>query len=771
MCLHNLKTRLIILLLSLLPALGVAQKVGLVLSGGGALGMAHIGAIRALEENGIPIDCITGTSAGALVGGFYAAGYSPDQIYRLLLEQGNSWLAPGLSVEEEFYYKKGDPDGTFINVPINFREEGLKPPSSLISDAEININLAKHLSHASAIANNDFDSLFVPFRCVTADILERRTIIMEEGSLPFAIRGSMAVPVFFPPAKHEEHPNLFDGGIYDNFPVGPMEDIFEPDIILGIDVTLGRSDADARKRYETNFFRQVISHNIDSESWRKMPNTGIFIAPDLGGMSSMDFQPSKLLFAVEQGYRATMACMEDIKKVIERRIPADSMDAQRERFRKHPPIVIGEIKINDEIKRTEQIFVRNLMGIQPGDTITPAQLREAYTRLRGVGNYMGTFPELLWDEARGNYTLRLYLKKSTRLELNLGGAFFTPTDHQLELKAALHTNQILGFKGEVDLVRGSYLNHLGGGGSIYFPTKRPLMLEVDAGITQRDYQLNTFNVFARENRAGVNNETYYLRPRISLPLKGRSRLMLGYARMYLQDWYYLEPTFNDNDEPDQTTFLGNQINLEYARSSLNKKVYPTEGGLVEFRANYNWGDEDFNPRNPKNLRPTGSHTWGQTHLRLQRYLTLSANLRTGLGLTSAFSTLTPMATDTASLLYSPKFQPLSDSPILFLPQLYSKLFVGLSNQWSYRLSKRIFARMELHYMQDFSELERDAEGEVQQVFDFTWQNRAIAGMAGIIYDSRVGPIGAFAHYYENGDNSFRFLMHIGYMIFRRHPLH
>ena len=758
-------------LIALLPAFVQAQKVGLVLSGGGALGMAHIGAIRALEENNIPIDYITGTSAGAMIGGFYAAGYSPDELYALMLEEGTSWLAPGLSVEEDFYYQKKEPDGTFINVPINFRKEGLKPPSSLFSDAEINYGLAKHMSRATAVANNDFDSLMVPFRCVTADILERRTIIMSEGALPFAVRASMAVPVFFPPAKHEEHPNLFDGGIYDNFPVGPMEDIFEPDFIIGVDVTLGRGDADAQKRYKTNFFRQVISHNIDSESWRKMPDNSIFIAPDLAGMSGTDFNTAKMIFAVERGYQATMACMADIKKAVKRRADQEALKKRRARFMQPRPLVIGKVEINDEIVRAEQIFVRNLMGIHPGDTLTFKDIRQAYSRLRGVGNYMGTFPELIWNEQEGNFTLRLFLKPSTRLELNLGGAFFTPTDHQLQLKAAFQTNQIVGLKGEVDVVRGSYLNHLGGLGSVYFPTRYPLTADLEVGITQRDYQLNTFNVFASENRANVYNQTRYFRPSISLPLKGRSRLEAAYNRLYLQDFYFLRAPNGSERDPDETTFLGNNVGLNYTRSTLNKKTYPTEGSLLDAHVSYWWGEEAFRPESPRFEGLTKPHDWGQLNVKAQRYLVLSTNLRFGLGVSGAFSTLTPMATDTASTLYSPKFQPLSDSPILFLPQLYSKLYVAFSNQWSYRLTKRLFTRMELHYMQSFDERGVDNTGEVQQSFKFSWRNRAIAGMAGLIYDSRVGPIGAFCHYYENGDNSFRFLMHVGYMIFRDHPLH
>ena len=217
--------------------IGYAQKVGLVLSGGGAKGAAHIGVIKALEENGIPIDYITGTSAGAIVGSLYAMGYTPEEMVELMLsEEFSYWQTGTVENEYKYYFKRPDPTPEFghfsIDMTDSLQVKASFLPQSLINPIQMNQAFMALFSQATAKAGWNFDNLFVPFRCVASDIYSKKAIIFKNGDLGDAVRASMTFPFFSQPIWKDSVP-IFDGGIYDNFPVGPMKEAFHPDFIFG----------------------------------------------------------------------------------------------------------------------------------------------------------------------------------------------------------------------------------------------------------------------------------------------------------------------------------------------------------------------------------------------------------------------------------------------------------------------------------------------------------------------------------------------------------
>ncbi len=165
-----------------------AQKVGLVLSGGGAKGAAHIGVIKALEENNIPIDYITGTSIGAIIGSLYAMGYSPEEMLELMLSKEFSYWQTG-TVEEQYtyYFKEPYPTPEFAHFSIDMSDSlQIKAsflPQSLINPIQMNQAFMALFSQATAKAGWNFDNLFVPFRCVASDIYTKKPIIFKNGDL------------------------------------------------------------------------------------------------------------------------------------------------------------------------------------------------------------------------------------------------------------------------------------------------------------------------------------------------------------------------------------------------------------------------------------------------------------------------------------------------------------------------------------------------------------------------------------------------------------
>ena len=184
-----------LLTLSLLTSVLSAQSVGLVLSGGGAKGITHIGIIQALEENDIPIDYITGTSIGAIVGALYAMGYTPEEMLDLIGSKEFQQCYSGEIDKDNLYYiKQNDPTPALYSIKANIGDsitvvQAL--PLSLIDPVHMNIKIMELCAQATAACKENFDSLFVPFRCVASDVYNKRELVFGQGDLGNSVRASM----------------------------------------------------------------------------------------------------------------------------------------------------------------------------------------------------------------------------------------------------------------------------------------------------------------------------------------------------------------------------------------------------------------------------------------------------------------------------------------------------------------------------------------------------------------------------------------------------
>lgn len=318
---------LVCLLLSLLQPV-TAQRVGLVLSGGGAKGAAHIGVIKALEENNVPIDYITGTSIGAVIGSLYAIGYSPEEMLELILSDEFGYWQTG-QVEDQYiyYFKKPDPTPEIARFSIDFSDSlHIKTnilPKSLINPIQMNQAFMSLYTPASAKAGWNFDNLFVPFRCVASDVYGKKAIIFKNGDLGDAVRASMTFPFVFKPIWRDSVP-LFDGGIYDNFPVTPMKESFHPDFIFGSAV------AGTEVKPSENVYSQIEAMIMQKTEYEIPEEEGMMLKFSFPDVSLLDFQRAREL--MEIGYNRTMQVMDSLKMRVPREVPLEEVETRREAY-------------------------------------------------------------------------------------------------------------------------------------------------------------------------------------------------------------------------------------------------------------------------------------------------------------------------------------------------------------------------------------------------------------------------------------------------------
>jgi len=282
-------------------------KVGVVLSGGGAKGLAHVGVLKVLEEAGVRVDYISGTSMGAIVGGLYASGYSAkqlDSLFRVI--DFSAVIQDDLPRKAKTFYEKEASEKFAISLPFdNFK---LSLPQSISKGQNTYNLLTRLLEHVSD--TEDFAQLPIPFFCIATDIEKAEQVILDTGFLPEAISASGALPTLFKPVTLGDR-ILIDGGVVNNYPIDELR-TKGLDIIIGVDVQDG-----LRKRDQLNtapeIFLQINNYRTIKEMEGKRDSTDVYIRPDVKGFTVVDFDQKNTI--IDRGEAAARKQLDALKEI------------------------------------------------------------------------------------------------------------------------------------------------------------------------------------------------------------------------------------------------------------------------------------------------------------------------------------------------------------------------------------------------------------------------------------------------------------------------
>ena len=307
---------------SVLPASIFKPKLALVLSGGGAKGLAHIPVIQELDRRGIVPDLVIGTSAGALIGGLYAAGHDGDDLEAIVSENDiMSYIIHLYAVRPRDIIPSAFSSYETNLLTVEFGTSGFGAANALLDDQYVNAFLRRHLSKVLSI--DDFDDLSIPFRSVGSDITNNREVVFGSGSLFEALRASMAIPIVFAPVQLQDGSWVVDGGIEDNLPIDLARDM-GADIVLAVDV------ADAARVHETSIpdmstlsgaFTGFTDYLTRPNVLEQYENADWVIIPDVGEFSALEF--NKYEEILERGREA----------VAENKDAFDELEARLERYK------------------------------------------------------------------------------------------------------------------------------------------------------------------------------------------------------------------------------------------------------------------------------------------------------------------------------------------------------------------------------------------------------------------------------------------------------
>ena len=428
-------------------------RVGVVLGGGGARGAAHIGVLKELERQRIPIDVIAGTSMGAIIGGLYASGMSVTELEELIDSLNWAKVLSNQPSREDLNFRRKQDDAQFpIDIEIGVRGSDLVLPQGVIQGQKLDLLLRDLTLHVSDV--EDFDELPIPFRAVASDIERGEAYVMGKGDLAQAIRASMSVPGAIAPVTIDDR-LLVDGGLIGNLPVDVMQ-AMGVDVIIAVDVEFPlyrRDELDSALEIS----EQVLTILIRKETLRQIDRLGesdVLIRPELGVFASTDF--GNISQTIAPGEEATRAQAEKLQDIALDAASFEAYQARRTAVPKEDRELAFVRVVHDG--KLEADVLESRLTVAKGDPIDAEELAENADRLYGLQLYEHVGYTLIEEEGTGvefRATTKSWGPNILQFGVSLEEDFEGSTDFNIEMRMTRIGLNRLGAEWRTDLRLGS----------------------------------------------------------------------------------------------------------------------------------------------------------------------------------------------------------------------------------------------------------------------------------------------------------------------------
>lgn len=750
------------------------QKVGLVFSGGGAKGLAHIGTLKALEENNIPIDYITGTSMGGIVGAMYAAGYSPAEMEKIALSsQFQDWVNGIYTSDYTYFFQKKQISASMLSAKVSI-DTGFhfNIKSNLINDIPLNFALLELFSQASAVAKDDFNHLMIPYRCMVADILSQKSITVKDGSLAEAVRATMSIPLVYRPIKlNNEY--VVDGGLYNNFPADVMQKEFKPDYIIGVNVSSKTFNEYPKENDEKLINRMYLYMFLAKSDSTSIGKNGLYINPNLNEYSSSNFRPVAEL--IKAGYEATMAEMSGIKAAINRRVSAEEMLAKRVSFNQKKPEFLFSQVLTTGLNTFQKKYVERLFKSDQ-NTFNLKDIRRSYYKLVADEVFENIYPRIYYNQTSDSYNFEIAAQPKKSIKVDLGGNISSRPISNVFLGLQLNYLDLRAYTFGASFYSGRFYESVQLNGRIDFPTKLPLYLGAELTYNHWNYY-NTSQIFIENPKPTyINQADRKIDLTFGAPLNHNTKMVLYTSFINNDDKYSPNNTFNVGDVLDQTIYNGFKSSLALEKNSLNRKQYATRGQNFNLTVSFNTGREHYNPGNIYRgyqnfnaiLPENNIRQWLSVKLSQENYFLHYKNYTLGYLVEGVLSNQPLFSTYYGTLLSAPAFYPLQDSKSIFLDKFRATNYIagGLKN--IYKLKKNLDLRIEGYAFLPHKEFQ---EANLQDIsYQRAVSRMRFASTSGFVYHTPIGPVSLSYNHYSHAIKRNGVLLHIGYLIYNKRSI-
>ncbi len=545
---------------------GSRPRIGLALSGGGAKGMAHIGVLRVLEKHNIPIDYITGTSMGSIVGGLYAIGYSADKIETIARNIDWAGVFEGkisrrvISVEE-----KDEADKYLLEFPLENGKVIL--PRGMISGQKLELLLAKLTW--SVHGQNDFSKFAIPFKCIATDIETGEAYVIDKGYLPDALRASMAIPSVFTPVEINNK-LLVDGGLVRNLPASDLKKM-GADIIIGVDV--------GAPLYKKNELTSMLSIMDQASSFRNVILSkdekkicNILISPDIKGYGAASFDAIDSL--INNGLKAALEHETEIKQLKEKIKFYGETTVDKKSPSSLHSIFINDVRI-EGIQKVSIKLISGRLNIKDSSWVDLKSIEKGVDRVFGTNFFNKVNYRLIQKENHNTLIIRVYEKPFSLIKIG--------ANYNNYLNASL-------------LLNGTFRNILGDGSKLTLSGKLSIApeakleysiftkLKPSIGFrTQFDYFNHVEKIYFHEDSVNLNLSRHDFSAKIAVisSLSNSVYLAVGSEINYRN--FDLKEFEQDQYSRNLSYF---QLFGELYIDTYDRTIYPNRGMKLNARSNF-----------------------------------------------------------------------------------------------------------------------------------------------------------------------------------------
>jgi len=751
------------MILGILPFGMTGQSVGVVFSGGGAKGLAHIGVIRALEEQRIPIDYIGGTSMGAIVGGLYAMGLDTDEMIRIIKStEFSSWMSGRIEEEYHYYFKEEPPGPDLFSIGVELRDtiSRTRLPLSVIPNHLMDFAFMEMFSRASAAAGYDFDSLFVPFLCNSVDISNNKEVVFRKGDLAQAVRASMTVPLYFRPIVMEGN-IMYDGGIYNNFPVNHMWDYFGPDVLIGSKAAEGNKPPD-----EFDIMGQIENIVMKPSDYTIESGKGILLDMKLENQSLLDFD--KVEEFVEIGYRTTMEQMDSIRMLVERRAPdAQELTVKRDAFvARWPDFNFKRMEITG-LNDQQRSYVEK--SIRKSDSIIGLEeLKMEYLKLVNDRSLLYLYPQAVYQPDDSLFLLKLRVIPQAPLEVRFGLFFGSTGMAQTYLGFSYRSISEVSSHLRGSIQFGRFYNGVNLGFRFDYPTRIPLYFQGSFNYNSFDYNAFNTNFFFEDLKpAYIEENELNFRLDVGTPYSMNGVVKGGVGIGRNKEIYYMTKDFTSEDTSEVSLVNKLSVYLAGEKNTLNNKQFATTGTFRNLGIRFGYGLESYEPGSASQTesKETLHFFWLAGRFENLGYIPIGRSFRLGY-LMDIQATFKPLLNNYYStIIEAPVFRPNIITKTLFMEQYRAYQYIAAGLMPLYSFNDQLHAKLEAYAFFPVQQILRDAFNNAYKSTYFNSMKTIFT--ASFNWISVAGPISLHLGYITEEEKPWVIQLSFGYLLFNK----
>lgn len=646
--------------------------VGLTLSGGGAKGIAHIGLIQAFEERGIPIDCITGTSMGAIVGSLYAIGYSPSEMMQLLASPEFQYWSSGVvepSDRSLFFSPAPSPEWVEINIALNDSASLMNAlPTRLINPLPMSFAFMELYSPATGACQSDFDRLMVPLRTVASDIFRHEPVIFKSGQLSDAVRSSMSFPLVFQPIMVDGR-LLYDGGLYNVYPVDVMVDDFNPRYIIGSNVSSANTPPGLN-----DLMGQLDNMIMDNRPYAFPTDHGTDIRFHIERFGLLDWDKAAEIYKIGYDRGASVADSLIACHAVNPTATAAQLRQRRADFRSRLPEVVFDSVTVAGCTPAQARYIEYLID-HSGTESSLGFIRKGFYNAVSTDRLRNLVPHAIYNDSTRRYRLQVEADVDRDIKLSVGGYLTAQAGSFLYVAGAYRPFQLM--KPSFSLQGWMGQNYLAArvGTDIMIPSRLPsrLSLRFDASQlrmfdSERLFYQFTSPTFNATSIIGATLDYTFLTAR-------HSQLSIYLGAQYRRDRFHSANPANptENGITRYRRHLG-VLGAEWQLSTLSDPYLPMSGSYIRLKAEATAGGRKLTPWDGAVSTYPGVQAdlsaYVAHYFRMGRLFTL------GISAEGYYSSRKALDDPTATVVNSHPYTPIPQLYYLFDPEMRSNRYVA-----------------------------------------------------------------------------------------------